>query len=306
MEGHRAEASPPRRYWRPNRRAGSKPTSLRRASPRICDRSPAGTIDRHSGCQNLETRIVVNDDIGPAELALAGPLGGLARLQNLRSPAATAGHAMEPDRLRGINESQQVAEIVPAGLEQDGRVQHDRRGVASYRLTIDDRLELLPHLRMDDRFQIVERRPGGEDDRAQGLPIDRAKGGSGVRPVRNHQVRQIARSPGGEPRVARAPHGPHGRRRSRPPPVRPAAPRPGSCRRQSRRSNRSRGPLRVSTGRATKPTKRRRNRTTTWYSCRQPSGTTRVARAGSVSVSTGRTTQTAGSHRSMNCAWLIK
>ena len=52
---------------------------------------------------------------------------------------------------------------------------------------IDDRLELLPHWRMDDRFQIVERRPGGEDDRAQGPPIDRAKGSSGVRPVRNHQ-----------------------------------------------------------------------------------------------------------------------
>ena len=69
----------------------------------------------------------MNHDIGPAELALAGPLGGLAGLQNLRSPAAIAGHAMEPDRLRGIDENHQVAEIVPAGLEQDGRVQHDRR-----------------------------------------------------------------------------------------------------------------------------------------------------------------------------------
>ena len=39
---------------------------------------------------------------------------------------------------------------------------------------------------MDDRFKIVERLPGGEDDRAQGTPIDRACVRGGIRSVPEH------------------------------------------------------------------------------------------------------------------------
>ena len=57
---------------------------------------------------------------------IAGPLGSLAGLEDLRRPAALLGDTAHPLGARRVDEDHQIAQIVPAGFEQDGRVEHDR------------------------------------------------------------------------------------------------------------------------------------------------------------------------------------
>ncbi len=55
-----------------------------------------------------------------------GPLCFLASLELFTRPAALLVHAANPLFTRGIDEHDQIAQIVPAGLEQDRRIEHDQ------------------------------------------------------------------------------------------------------------------------------------------------------------------------------------
>ena len=58
--------------------------------------------------------------------SVARPLGSFASLEHLTRPAALLFHAAHPLFSRGVDKDDQVAQIVPAGLEQDRRIEHDK------------------------------------------------------------------------------------------------------------------------------------------------------------------------------------
>ena len=101
-----------------------------------------------------------------------GPLGGLAGLQVLDGPAASARDPIKPDGERRIDEHHEVADPVPTGLQQDRGVQHDDRHDPSLGFAGDPLLEFQAHPGMDNPLEVAKRLRIGEDDRAEEAAID--------------------------------------------------------------------------------------------------------------------------------------
>lgn len=119
-------------------------------------------------------RAVIGEDlVGELTLAIERPLGGLAGLEVRCGPTATGLQAGESNVARGIHEDDEVAQVVPAGFEQDRRVEDDR-AVTALPLGAPDGLEeRLPHPGVEDRFEVTTGRRVGKDPGAQRTPVDR-------------------------------------------------------------------------------------------------------------------------------------
>ena len=179
-------------------------------------------------------------------LVVQGQLDACPGRRSPRPSSPAGGEPGQPLIARGVDEDDPVAEVVPARLEQDGRVEHDGRGLAAADARSMARSKVL-RIRGWRIASRSRRADGlGEDDRGQG---PRGRSGAGPR----SRVEHLAAEPRDDlvagRAAGRAGRGRSRRRRAPTPRARPAPRPPGSCRRRCRRPGRGPGPARASTGR---------------------------------------------------------
>ena len=205
-----------------------------------------GGCGRLGGCKSSHQSTAIRDSTrsGPASfrtsksarlrLRAQGPLGGLSGGVLLAIPTARGGDPFATEMLGGVDEKHEVAEVVPAGLQQDGGVEDHHRGLSAAGDPVDGLLEGPTHPGVEDRLQVASGGGRIEDDPGQGPAIDPEAIVVRPRSARAGPCRSARR-----PRLGSA-AGRAGRdRRCRPPARSPRdatrPTRPGSCRRRSRR-----------------------------------------------------------------------
>lgn len=109
-------------------------------------------------CGVVEGVGIVDDAVGGFTFSLQRPLIRLSFLQCLLVPAARIGDAPDAGRIRGLYKDDQIAQIVPAGFQQDGGIQENRLHLAGLPEPLNVLFEDLPDSRMDKLLQIG---PGG-------------------------------------------------------------------------------------------------------------------------------------------------
>ena len=89
-------------------------------------------------------------------------------------PAAQPGRAIDPKVAGGVDEDDPIAEVVPAGLQQDRGIKHDGSGLraAGLLLTLDCCQKPGAHQRMQDRLQGAPRHRIGKNGAGQRFAVD--------------------------------------------------------------------------------------------------------------------------------------
>lgn len=96
---------------------------------------------------------VIDHDVRGGPFAFEGPLAGLAPRQFISRPAATGRDTLETQRPGRIEEDEQIAEVLPAGLQQHSRIEHQQIAIEPGLLEFNLPLQFRTDHRMNDRLQ---------------------------------------------------------------------------------------------------------------------------------------------------------
>lgn len=122
--------------------------------------------------QGLWSGVVGQDRAGSPAFLVQRELGALSGRDLVGRPAAIGQKPGVALIGGGVDKRDNVAQGVPTGFEQDGRVEHDG-GRLSFADDPADRLfEGRPHFGVKDRLQGPQPNRVGEDDRPQNLAVD--------------------------------------------------------------------------------------------------------------------------------------
>jgi hypothetical protein len=132
----------------------------------------AGPETRDVGVKLLGVSGVGDDGGGGAFFLVEGPLGGLAGLEGLGGPASGGRQALESEGAGGVDEPDDVAEVVPAGFEEDGGVEDDGGGGVAAEGTGDGFFEGQPHAGVEDALKVAELVGVVEDEGGQSGAVD--------------------------------------------------------------------------------------------------------------------------------------